>query len=244
MEVLLVDKLHQVQGQHWWYVARRRILDGVLRSLVDAGLPNGTLYDIGCGVGANLPVLERYGPAVGIDTSPEAVAYCKERGLGDVRLGDIDTLAELPEDSGSVVLLADVIEHLDDEDGCLRAAHRLLKKGGALVVTVPAFQFLWSVSDDINHHRRRYTESQLSSTIARHFAIEKTTYFNTLLFAPIAAGRFLEKVLKRPGTEGAILPPRWLNFSLTELFAAEGKLLDRVHLPFGVSVLCVARKRD
>jgi SAM-dependent methyltransferase len=205
-------------------------------------VPKGTLYDLGCGVGANLGVLEQFGPTVGVDSSAEAVAYCHERGQANVRQGDIGSLPELPAESGSVVMLADVIEHLDDEHACLRVAHRLLKPGGVLVVTVPAFMFLWSALDEIAHHRRRYTERDLRQVVSRHFTLEWSTYFNTLLFGSVLAGRLLEGLLRRDGTDQTRLPPPPVNEVLKRVFASEARWLGRVRFPFGVSVLCVARK--
>jgi SAM-dependent methyltransferase len=236
------DELHALQERHWWYAARREILEGVLETVVHSGLPSGAVYDLGCGVGANLPVLKRFGPTVGVDSSPEAVAYCRERGHADVRLADLSRLEGLPDESASIVVLADVIEHLDDEDACLVAAKRLLKPGGALVVTVPAFMFLWSPADDAAHHKRRYVKSGLHATISRHFEISRLSYFNAFLFAPIAGGRLLEAIFRRSGHDMAHVPPSPLNTALRTIFAAEGHLLARFDIPFGVSLLCVARK--
>lgn len=242
MEKLVHDKLHDAQERHWWYAARREILTSVLERVQADGVPEGKLYDLGCGVGANLSVLERFGPTVGIDTSAEAVEYCRMRGHPNVECCDLDRLEGLPDGSGSIALLADVIEHLDDEDPCLRAAHRLLKPGGVLVVTVPAFMFLWSGLDEIAHHRRRYTESQLRQVLLRHFEIDWSSYFNTFLFPSVLAGRLLERTLGRDGTDETHVPPTPVNAALKGIFASEAGLLGRVRLPFGVSVLAVARK--
>jgi hypothetical protein len=141
-----------------------------------------------------------------------------------------------------VVLLADVIEHLDDEDSDLALADRLLAPGGALVITVPALPALWGPSDEFNHHRRRYTRTTLSRAVRQRFAIERLTYFNFLLFAPIALARAASKLARRPGHEEIGLPPAPLNLALRELFSAEAGLLARGDLPVGVSLLCVARK--
>lgn len=242
MDAALYPTLHQNQERHWWYAARRTILNAVLEEEHRRGLPPGTLYDLGCGVGANLSLLERFGPTIGVDMADEAVAFCKSRGHDNVVRADLNHLEGLESGSGRVVMLADVIEHLDTEEPCLRAARRLLAPGGALIVTVPACPFLWGPSDDLAQHRRRYTEASLRAVIAPLFAIERTTYFNTFLFGPVAAGRVLERLLARPGLEGASVPPGPVNRLLRSIFAAEAPLVPRVHLPIGVSLLCVARK--
>ena len=235
--------LASVQKDHWWYTARRTILTKVLERVTGEGLPSGKLYDLGCGVGANLPVLEKFGSTVGVDFSAEAVSFCHEQGHPSARQANLDSLEGLEDGSGSVVVLADVIEHLDDERLCLAAAHRALASGGALIVTVPAYMFLWGPSDEIAHHRRRYTESSLRAVIEPLFQIEHVSYFNTLLFGMIAAGRFVERVFKRGGGDGAGIPPKAVNSLLREIFATEALAVTRARVPFGVSILCIARKR-
>lgn len=243
MDVRSYAHIHGVQREHWWYAARRQILDRVLSDLHARGLPQGTLLDLGCGVGANLPVLEKYGEALGVDVSSEAVEFCRAQGIENVARADLDHLAGVPADSASVVLLADVIEHLDDEGPCLDAAFEALAPGGALIVTVPAFMFLWSPADDFAHHRRRYTAPELEKVIAQRFDIQHLTYFNTLLFGLVLAGRGMEKLLKRQGDDTYAVPPTPVNQILRSMFAAESLVVPRRRLPFGVSLLCVARKR-
>jgi SAM-dependent methyltransferase len=242
VDAALYPSLHQNQERHWWYAARRTILGAVLEDLHRRGLPPGTLYDLGCGVGANLPLLERFGPTIGVDMADEAVAFCKSRGHTNVVRADLNQLEGLESGSGRVVMLADVIEHLDAEEPCLRAALRLLAPGGTLLVTVPACPFLWGPSDEMAQHRRRYTEATLRAVIAPLFDIERTTYFNTFLFGAVAAGRVLERVLSRSGVEAVGVPPEPMNSVLRSIFAAEAPLVPKVHLPIGVSLLCVARK--
>ncbi len=235
--------LDSVQERHWWYSARAKFLEGVLQRVWSEGVPSGTLYDLGCGVGANLPVLEKFGPTVGVDMSEDAVTFCHERGHANVVRADLDHLQGLEPGSGSVVVLADVIEHLDDERPCLTAAHRALAPNGALIVTVPAYKFLWSPADDLSHHKRRYTAASLRRALEPLFTIEYVTYFNTLLFGLVLAGRAVEKVLDRHGDDMAQVPVEPWNSALRVVFGTEAHLIPRVRLPFGVSILCVARKR-
>lgn len=235
--------LNEVQQRHWWYVARRGILDRVLGEAFAQGVPEGTLYDLGCGVAANLPVLEKFGKTVGVDTSPEAVAFCHERGHENVVAADLNALSGIREGSGSVVVLADVIEHLDDETACLKAAWRTLAPNGVLIVTVPAYKFLWSPADDLAHHKRRYTATSLRRAIEPMFEIQHLTYFNTFLFGLVLAGRAVEALLKRGGDDMAHVPPDPVNAVLSAVFSAERNIVPRHKLPFGVSILCVARKR-
>jgi SAM-dependent methyltransferase len=235
--------LDSVQEAHWWYSARRTILERVLDRVEQEGVPDGTLYDLGCGVGANLPVLEKYGPTVGVDMSAEAVEFCRKRGRNNVRQANLSDLQGIEDASGKVVVLADVIEHIDDEGPCLDAAHRALAPGGALIVTVPAYMFLWGPSDELNHHKRRYTADRLRRVIEPKFSIEHLTYFNTMLFGLVVAGRIAEVLLRRAGDDTAKLPPAPLNRALAAVFRTEASIVPRRQLPFGVSLLCIARKR-
>jgi len=232
-----------VQSHHWWYSARRTILSSVLDRVFSEGVPNGILYDLGCGVGANLNVLEKFGPTVGLDMSAEAVGFCHARGHQNVRQADLNRLDGIENDSGSVVLLADVIEHLDDETSCLTAARRALAARGALIVTVPAYMFLWSPADDLNPHRRRYTSASLRRVIEPLFSIEHLTYFNTLLFGTVLAGRLVEKAFGRQGDDMAAVPGALVNNVLRAIFSAEARFVPNRRWPFGVSILCIARKR-
>lgn len=234
--------LDAVQEHHWWYTARRFILERVIERIQSEGLPEGVLYDLGCGVGANLPVLEKFGRTLGIDMSADAIEFCRRRGRQNVAVDNLDSLKGIPDESGKLVLLADVIEHLDDERPCLDAAHRALATGGALLVTVPAYQFLWGPSDVVNHHKRRYTAERLRRVIEPRFRIQHLTYFNTLLFGLVAVGRFGELLLRRPGDEMAKLPPGAVNRVLDLIFRAEAGVVPRHKIPFGVSLLCIARK--
>jgi SAM-dependent methyltransferase len=233
---------------HWWWEGRRRILAGVLSALQSAGdLQAGRLYDLGCGVGTNLGVLELFGETVGLEGSHEAVDHAHRLGRSNVHLADLERWrsapADFPPGSGAVVLLADVLEHLEDETSALELAEHLLRPGGVLIVTVPALPQLWGPSDEFNHHRRRYTARSLAGILSRRFAVRRLTYFNALLFLPIAVARFVSRHLERPGAEEVEMPSRPVNRMLKTIFGWESSLLRRMDFPIGVSLLCVATRR-
>ena len=248
MDAAAYEMMAQTEERHWWWSGRRAILgDELARLRREGALPPGVLYDLGCGVGSNLPVLARFGEAVGFDGSPLAVDAAHRLGRSGVRLADLSTgaaaLPDVPSGSGALVLFADVLEHLQDEAPALALAQRLLAPGGVVVITVPALPALWGPSDVFNHHHRRYTKRTLADAVGATFVLVRLRYFNSLLLAPIAAARQLSKALGRPGREEIGLPPAPVNAALEAIFSAERHLLAHTSLPLGVSLLCVARRR-
>jgi SAM-dependent methyltransferase len=238
-------ELAAVEGTHWWFQARRRILRDVVDRHRPAALDRSPIVDIGCGTGEMVDMLREFGPVVGLDASPIAVQYCRERfgDAVDVRLGRI------PEDlpaGARLVTAFDVVEHLEDDAGALSAIHDHLSPGGRFICTVPAFAFLWSGHDEAHHHYRRYTRRTLRRRLEQAgFAVDRMSYFNTFLFPAVAAVRLAQRL--RPGPvrgSDASIPPPWANRMLFGLFAAERGLLRLTSLPVGISLLAVCRRAE
>jgi SAM-dependent methyltransferase len=214
----------------------------VLLSELARRLPQGPgrLAGIGCGSGGLLESLARFGSAVGVETDPALREHARARGL-DVRAGSLPDDVPLETGRWDAVCLFDVLEHVADDAGALAACRRLLAPGGRLIVTVPAYAWLWSRHDELLGHRRRYTTGSLRAVaLAAGFAVERLTYFNTLLAPPIMAVRLARTALRRPDHDLA-RPAPLVNRLLARAFAAEARLLRRVSLPFGISVLLIAR---
>jgi SAM-dependent methyltransferase len=235
--------MYEVEGTHWWFAGRRRIISSFVEEIcrkLDEGRPR--ILDVGCGTGANLELLSGFGEAEGVDVSPDALAFCRARGLENVRHGAAE---KLPYQDGSfdLVTALDVVEHLDDDVAGLREMRRVLRKNGRALLFVPAFMFLWGVQDDVSHHRRRYTLNGLRRVVREAgFEVERATYANISFFAPILAGRMLMRATGlRPASENNINIGA-LNGVLGRVLGAESSLLCRVNFPFGVSALCVARR--
>lgn len=252
MDSRAYDMMAENEAHHWWWEGRRAVLSMALESAFrDPSHPRGDLYDLGCGNGSNLEVLAKYGRAVGFDGSELAVEAGRLRGR-DVRLADLALglggMGNVARGSASVVLLADVLEHLDDEKPAIHLAYELLAPGGTLIVTVPAFPALWSASDVRNHHRRRYTRSTLDRAVSLAFEVRRMTYFNSVLLGPIAVARVLSKAMSgavhQSGNEESVLPFAPLNAVLRAAFRSEARLLRHTDFPAGVSLLCIARKPD
>jgi len=228
--------MRRVEDTHWWYVGRRQIIESFLKSIsTKLQLARPRILDVGCGTGANLEMLAHFGEAEGVDVSPQALAFCRERGLEKVWPGEAEKLP-FEDSSFDVVTALDVVEHLDDDTAGLREIGRILRPGGRALIFVPAFMFLWGVQDEVSHHRRRYTLSEIKQ------AVERATYANITLFAPILLGRFLMRITGfRPASENQINAGP-LNGLLGRILGAEGTWLKKTNLPFGVSAICVARR--
>jgi SAM-dependent methyltransferase len=158
MDARLMQAMLDVDEHHWWYRGRRRIIDAELRRLP---LPRpAEVLDAGCGSGRTLEELRPLGSVSGIELNPEAAEVARGRGNFDVRIGRLE---ELPWDAGTFDLITclDVIEHTPDDRLTLRELRRVSKPGGWLLVTVPAYQALWSLHDEANHHFRRYARGTL-----------------------------------------------------------------------------------
>jgi SAM-dependent methyltransferase len=185
--------------------------------------------------------LGEFGEPVGIERDDALLAVAHAAGL-DVRRGALPD--DLPVTPGwaDVVLLLDVLEHLDDDGEGLRAAGRTLRDDGRLVVTVPAYPWLWSGHDLALGHRRRYVAAGLRRLVAdAGYRVERLSYFNTVLFPAVATTR-LYKRLRRDARHDLERPAPALNTLLEWLFALERHVVTRQALPFGTSLLVVARR--
>ncbi len=237
--------MYRVEGSHWWFVGRRRILSSFARRIVgNLNNPQPRILDVGCGTGANLEMLAHFGEAEGVDVSAEALDFCQTRGLKNVRQGEAE---DLPYEDKSFDLVTglDVVEHLDNDVAGLQEMRRVLRPGGRALLFVPAFMFLWGVQDDISNHRRRYTLASLERVVRQAgLEVELATYANITFFAPILLGRLLMRMTGfRPASENNITVG-FLNGVLGSIFGTEAALLRHMKFPFGVSIICVARRAD
>lgn len=246
MEAQVYKQIQQIEHDHWWYVARRKIIfDWVVRRA--RALDRPRILDIGCGTGFNIEHLRSLGfsRVVGLDLSSDALAFCHSRQLPALVQGDA-TRAPFRDGSFDMILALDLIEHVEDDVTAMRGLSRLLKPGGVLVIFTPAFQFLWGHQDEVSHHFRRYTAGELRSKIEdAGMQVEKLSYANTFLMPMVWAGRLVHKlrgVKDEAGMSENSMHPDWSNGVLQAIFAAERPLLRVMNLPFGVSLLTLAAK--
>jgi SAM-dependent methyltransferase len=232
---------HEAEDRHWWYSGRRKVLEGAIAGL---GLPKpARILDAGCGSGRNMLELARFGSVTGIELSDTSVQLARERDVGEVLAGSV---LEMPfaEDSFDLAVSLDVIEHLEDDLAAMRELRRTVAPGGVLLVTVPAYQWLWSGHDEINHHHRRYTRRTLQHVAEQAgWKQARTTYFNSLLLPAAIVLRVLDRISRAKTTETSLdlwVPPEPLNWLLERPLTLEGAMIARGgRIPAGLSLMAV-----
>jgi 2-polyprenyl-3-methyl-5-hydroxy-6-metoxy-1,4-benzoquinol methylase len=247
MDKKFEQKYHQLEGKHWWFKSRR---DAILK-FVKGHPVNSKILDVGCSSGHLLSNIVELGfpktNLYGIDVSSEGVEIARTSGFSNCFVMD-GMAPEMEHSSYDVIISSDSLEHMQYDAEALDAWFLLLKPGGTLIVFVPAFMALWSKHDIVNHHFRRYTQSQLIGAInAAGFVVSKSGYWNFFLFLPIAFVRMLQKLLPQSvsnlnHSDDLRLPPNWVNTLLKSLLTLENSLIAWFPLPFGVSTFCVAHK--
>jgi SAM-dependent methyltransferase len=233
---------HQAEDRHWWYRGRRTVIECVLCRVE---LPaHARILDAGCGSGRNMIELARHGTVTGVELSATSASLARNRDAGEVLTCSMLEMP-FPDDSFDLAVSLDVIEHLDDDLAALRELRRVIAPGGALLVTVPAYQWLWSGHDEINHHRRRYTRRTLLDVAERAgWQQVRTSYFNFLLLPIAIILRVLDRV-SRKTTESSLdlwVPPEPFNWLLERPLEIEARVIARGgRIPAGLSLLALFR---
>lgn len=245
MEAQAYVEMSAAQTAHWWFAARREILREQLRR-IHLG-PHPSILEIGSGTGANLDLLTEFGAVTGFEMSADALKMCSQ--CESVRNGRARLVrGRCPEEMHKLdelydaVCLLDVLEHIDDDIGGLKSIKDVLRPGGRVFITVPAYPWLWSNHDEQLHHRRRYTARTLTSACeSAGLEVAEVSHFNTFLF-PLALVQRTFSWATGSSRAGTRTPPPTLNSALRAVFASEKWLLGRVAFPFGLSLFAVATR--
>jgi SAM-dependent methyltransferase len=249
MDTVEVQAMLDHEDRHWWYRGRRRIVLGELARLPLAS-QDARVLDAGCGSGRLLDELTIYGRVSGLDINPDSVDVARRRGHDDVQEGVVESLP-WEDETFDLITSLDVVEHTADDRVTLRELRRVLAPGGYLLVTVPAYQALWSSHDVFNRHYRRYDRRMMRAAAGEvGLRVERMTYFNSLLLPPAAAVRLLQRVRRRgvPSngdghTSDVEMTPQWLTPMLELPLRAEAAWMrDGRTLPAGLSLLAVLRR--
>jgi ubiquinone/menaquinone biosynthesis C-methylase UbiE len=245
VEIEEYEKMYNLEDSYWWFVGKRRIAQNLIEGFVPLNKREAIL-DVGCGTGATICLLDHYGRVYGIDISETALGFCQERALE--RLSRASAL-RLPfaDSSFGLITAFDVLYHEEvvDDLTVLTEFHRVCKEGGSVLISEPAFNFLWSWHDVAYHSKRRYVVSEMRSKLEEvGFQVVKLSYSNALLFPFIFAFRMWKRLSKpSPETRSDLKPLNpSLNKALVSVYNLEASLVCKTRLPLGSSVVCVARK--
>jgi SAM-dependent methyltransferase len=235
-------EMADIEDRHWWFVGRR----AVLKSFIEAFdlTSESRVLEVGSGTGGNLQMLSEFGKVMAIEMDPTAreMSIRKTNGEVEVRHGRCPDNIGFEDHSFQLICMFDVLEHVDEDEQTLSALRRLLSSNGRLLVTVPAFSWLWSSHDEFLHHKRRYSADHFKRIAANAgLRLERLSYFNTLLFPLGMLARWQDRVLRRSVSTGSQMPGTFMNVMLRKIFSVEGLMLKKFNLPFGMSLLAVLR---
>ena len=238
MERVVYQQMAELDQRHWWYRARREVLAALINRLARPP-KNGSVLEIGCGTGHNLPMLSGFGKVDALELDDEARSVAEKRLGRQVMSAPLPELVGVPDRQYDLIGAFDVIEHIDDDSAAVASIASKLKPGGKFVMTVPAHPWMWSAHDVVNHHKRRYSKRALKALIeGSPLRLDKIGYFNSLLFPAAVAERLASK-LRGKDEADLKLPAAPLNAAFEHTFATERHLIGRVPLPPGLSLFAV-----
>jgi len=243
MQEIVYHENYRLEETYWWFIARSAILLNAINKICKFD-KSSNVIDAGCGTGGFAEKLSEITNVACLDTSEIALSYCQKRGLTDTHQC---ILADYPKGDKRIdgITLLDVVEHIDDDYGVIKDAFNILDNNGYIIVTVPAYQWLWCRHDEIHMHYRRYNKAQITNVIkSAGFKINYSSYFNTLLFLPAVGKRMLDKLTGADKTNNNPIEPvpDILNLLFTKIFMLEKFLLPFIKFPFGLSILVIAQK--
>jgi SAM-dependent methyltransferase len=234
--------MHALELRHWWFRGRRRVLVDLLRKAAGATGDSLRILDYGCGTGGNTSSYASLGPVVGIEPDAPAVRLAQARG-GAQYCRSSGTQLPFRQGAFDAVVASDVLEHIEDDLAAVSEIARVLRPGGAAIISVPAHQWLFSEHDAALHHFRRYSRAVLRDLLERGgLRIRRLSYWNAALFPAICLHRLLVKHRGHEPRSDTTSSPWLINEALAALLALEAAILRRAPLPWGVSLVGVAER--
>lgn len=239
MERLVYDQMAELDERHWWYRARREVLEALIRRVARPP-QNAKILELGCGTGHNFSMLSVFGRVDALELDEEVRRFAQQRLGREIMSAPLPELVGVPDQGYDLIGAFDVIEHIEDDRAGLASIATKLKPGGKFIMTVPAHAWMWSAHDVVNHHKRRYSKRSLRQLIeGSPLTLDSLGYFNSLLFPAAVAERLASKARGKENAD-LKLPAAPLNAALERTFAAERHLVGRVPLPPGLSLFAVA----
>lgn len=239
MQLEAYQLMAAAEESHWWFRGRRAMIEGVIQTL---GLPEHPhILDAGCGTGGNLPLLARFGKVYGFEYDATARQLADARGLAIVSGGALPDALPFAPQAFDLIGLFDVLEHLDHPVESLRALGARLALGGSLVLTVPAYQWLWGPHDELHEHKRRYSRRLLREHVAAAgLQVAYMSHINSLLLPAAVAQRAMHRITRQAA--GELTPGAIVNETFYRIWSLERAWIPRISVPFGLSLIAVLRQ--
>jgi SAM-dependent methyltransferase len=249
MDPSIYHTMASIEELHWWFRAKRKVLIHYIeKQILSQSTSDKRSYvslDSGCGCGLMLKALNKYGKVTGIDFNEDAVNFSKKKFDCEVLQGDLTDTSFLKNRTFDLILCSDVLEHIEEDSKVINNLLKHLKPEGSLLLTVPAFMFLWSHHDVVHHHRKRYTKKNFEKLLKESDCqIPFISYYDFFLFPPILLIRLIQKIIPVQKLETDLrLPPFWLNKIVEKIFSVERFFISKkIQFPFGVSIIAHCKK--
>ena len=228
---------------HWWFKARREIIYSIIKKNINFENKKINILDFGAGSGTNIGMLNKFGYVYVYEKDEKTSNFLKEK----FKKSENIKIIQKPNNNKEffdLILVADVIEHIENDEAILQYLSELLNKNGQIIITVPAFNFLFSSKDKALHHYRRYSKKNMEKIISKYFNITKLSYYNFFLFIPMAISILFLKIFRVSFINFAEKKPNTiLNNILFQIFHSEKFVLNFLNFPFGISLIALAKKK-
>ncbi len=241
--------MYDIEDFYWYWLGKKDMIKKLFNTFVNKK-EQPEILDAGCGTGSILESLKGKGQLHGVDMSDYALKLCSKRGNFKLKVMDAQNLS-FPKNSFDVIILSDIIEHVDNDKKVVEKCYEILRKNGTVIITVPAHQYLWNQDDVRLHHKRRYSKKMLKSLKGR-FKIKKLSYIHFFPYPLALLARLKEKLI--PSNKSTELQIKnclekgkffsvLANKTLLTLNKIENTLLQRISFPIGVGLMMVLEKR-
>jgi len=230
------------QKSHWWFSARREIIRSIISKKVNLRNKKAKILDFGAGSGTNIKMLSKFGEVYVYEKYAKTSKFLKQHFIKFKKI----KIIKKPKQKGffDLILVADVIEHIKNDDIFLKYLSKLLNKNGQILITVPAFNFLFSSKDEVLHHHRRYSKKKIKKIVLKYFKLIKLSYYNFFLFIPIALLIIFFKIFRINFIDSVEKKSKnILHNVLFKIFCSEKYLLNFINFPFGLSLIALAKKK-